>query len=288
MGAWAVGGTLVVAGCSGGSAPSASSETVAAASAPQTTDSAYAFFEATSFAGEYLVTAVNGVSFTCGRNLAATSCLVSTVDLSALNVAPEVVTALMAQITSDPDAPQLLFAGAVTGGALVVQEVWRSPAPARLSGTLLQVSHTPERALVVNRWTPTPIGQLDFSKAPLAQDCETETDAGGTECAPSLAPAETDVATPAGVLLEGWTRGDGTLHVQRYFLDVTVGLDDLGDGYSYCQEGQTLCPNGQCSDSVCKNGHGGHGMIAIYQRSDLASFDAWLVATGQLLSTDTP
>jgi hypothetical protein len=290
IGALAVGGGVVVAACGGraggGSEPGAGAEAVAQASAPATADSAFAFFAATHSRGEYRVFAVNGASFACGKET-VTSCLVSAVDLSALDVSPEIVTTLLDQIGDDATSPQLLFAGSLLEGTLAVQEVWRAPVAARLGGELLQVSHAPERALIVNQWVSTPIGALDFSGAPGAEDCETG-DGGATACEPSLIPVETDVALPAGVLLEGWTGRNGTLHVQQYFLNVTFGLDQLGDGYSYCQDGQTLCPTGQCSDLVCKNGHGGHGMVAIYQRSGVAAFDAWLIATGQLLPGDIP
>jgi hypothetical protein len=294
-GVWVVGGVLSLAAC-GGERGGTSSEAVvqessAQTAAPgQTASPAYAFFEATRAGSAYRVTAVNGAPFACGWLKAARSCFVSSINLSALDLTPSAVTGLLAGVGEDPEAPVLLFAGTVTGNALVVQEVWRAPAAARLSGTLLHVSHSPQHALVVDQWTPQWVGTLDFSRAPGVEDCEAGDD-GGTQCTVSQVPVQTDVVTEAGVLLEGWPERGGSFAVQQYFLKITIGAYQDQDGFGYCQADQTVCPNGACdTDGLCTKGHGGHGMDdqQAYIRSTNPTFDAWLVATGQLLPTDTP
>ena len=80
------------------------------------------------------------------------------------------------------------------------------------------------------------------------------------------------------------------LHVQEYFLKVSIGYDDNSDGYSYCEAGQQLCPDNKCYDldgGSCIGLHwGGRGEISVYLRSTTPSVEAWLLSTGQLLPSD--
>lgn len=279
----------MLAGCSGGSdstSPLASAESASTRTRPGASSAEpFAFFVATrSFEG-YRISAVNGAPFACGARSAASWCAVTKVDLSALDLPSADATALLDQIGQDPSSPEVLFVGSVAADALAVVEVWKAPAALPLEGTLLAVSHQPQQALVVNEWTEASVGTLDFSGAPEATYC-TYVDAG-TECAPSLLPVETDAPTPAGILVAGRMEG-GKLRVEQYFLAISVGYVQEADGYSYCKAGETVCGSGACSPSGNCLHWGGRGLPPVYVRSSVASFDAWLVTTGQLQSSELP
>jgi hypothetical protein len=282
-------GASVIAGCSS----SAPADAVVGPRAPEVsiqsrvlepTSAPYSFFVATRWSGQYRVTALNRAPFACGGDLAATSCVVPAVDLSLLQLPPDVSAQLLGRIGWDPLSPSLVFAGSIGAAGLQVQEIWRAPVAAPIFGRVFHVSHDPEHALVVNRWTTASLGTLDFSEAPRAEMCGAAD--AGAQCVMSQDPVLAGVASPTGVLLTG-SPADGTFYVEQYFLKITVGLDQDGDGYSYCREGQTVCASGSCSDSgICLH-WGGRGLIRIYARSADPSFDAWLVSTGQLSSSDS-
>ncbi len=188
---------------------------------------------------------------------------------------------------------QLLFVGQVTRGALAVTEVWRAPAPAPLAGTLLHVSHDPTQALVVNDWAPVPLGSVDLTGAPEATECFE--DDGGQLCKPTLDAVTTDVTSTAGVVVMGRFGAVGALRVTQYFLKVSTGYTQDGDGYSYCLDGQIVCPSLACLDEdagACHGLHwGGRGESPdprTYVRAASPSFSAWLLATGQASPTDQP
>ncbi len=240
----------------------------------------------------YDLTAVNGAPFGCGRQTAATSCYVSALDLSTFDLSATDAKTILAQVGRDPSAPALLFVGAVSSDALVAQEIWRAPVAAPLTGTVLQVSHQPAQALVVNDWSPSsagPFGAIDFTSAPKAEHCVLGSD-GNQACSMSYVSANTDVVATAGVVLTGRKGSDGALHVQQYFLKVSTGYDDNSDGYSYCAAGQQLCPDNKCyylDGGSCIGLHwGGRGEISVYVRSTNASVEAWLMSTGQLTPAD--
>jgi hypothetical protein len=253
----------------------------------------FAFFAATREGRGYRVVAVNGARFACGSEASATSCLVGDVDLSGLGLSSTSTRALAEQIGWRDDAPQLLFAGQMTRGALAVTEVWRAPAPAPLTGTLLHVSHDPAQALVVNDWAPVALGSVDLTSAPDASECFE--DEGGQLCKPTLDAATTDVTSTAGVIVLGRFGDGGALHVTQYFLKVSTGYTQDGDGYSYCLDGQIVCPNLTCLDDDAGGCHGlhwgGRGETPdprTYVRASSPSFSAWLLATGQVQASDGP
>ena len=240
--------------------------------------SPYAYFVATRQAGQIEIAAINGASFSCGGAAPVTSCQVASIDLSALNLTAATQLKILAQVGRDATSPTILFAGSVANDSLAVQEVWRAPAALPIDGTMLFYSQALPSALVVDQWTPVPVGTLDFAAAPQATFCDNED--GGIACAPSYLPVEEDVASPTGILMLGTTRG-GITRVSQYFLQVTFGHDQDDDGYSYCQAGQTLCGNGMCSSSgICLH-WGGRGLLKIYTGSTDPTFDQWLPSTGQ-------
>jgi hypothetical protein len=286
-------GALAFAGCSsaGQDAGGAGSESTEARQADHRSlgtgsspGNAFAFFVATTQGSEYVVSALNGGTFVCGKAQNATSCVVSSIDLSLLDLAPNDATAILREVGRDASAPAVLFAGSISAGALAVQEVWKAPSAARLTGTLIHVSHQPAQALAVDTWTPATVGALDFSDVRGATYCQVGD--AGTTCAPSLVPVETDVVSPAGVLLVGEEERGGGFRVTQYFLEISVGYDQDGDGYSYCHDGEFICSGGACSVSENCLHWGGRGLKTVYVRSTDPTFDTWLVATGQLQSGD--
>jgi hypothetical protein len=298
--AWSVAGALALVACSSDPAGSVADGLISSDGhsaidrvrfpSSASSEAAFAFFIATSEYGSYRVSAVNGAPFTCGSQESATSCRVSSIDLSVLNLDPDVATKLLRGVSRDATSPTLLFAGAVSGDTLSVEEVWKAPSAVALDGTLFHVSHDPQQALVVNAWTPSSIGTPDFSQTQETLDCN-DSD-GGAPCALSYLPVETDLASSAGVLLVGETESDrgarSLFRVRQYFMEVTVGQTQDGDGYSYCQAGEHVCPSGVCSVSGNCLHWGGRGLAKIYDRSGVETFDDWLVATGQLHADENP
>jgi hypothetical protein len=303
--AWGVAGAVVLAACSGeqdgavGAGAATTTRSVSTdsfgkkPSTPPPVVQPYAFFIASrdpSGTG-YDLAAVNGAPFECGRQTAATACYVSSIDLSVFDLASSDAKTILAQVGRDPTSPTLLFLGSVSGGALLAQEIWRAPAAVTLSGTVLQVSHAPAQALVVNSWAATSIGALDFTSASKSEYCVISDAGTGQACSQSYVPVDTDVVSSAGVILAGREGKDGTLHVQQYFLKISTGYDDNSDGYSYCAAGQQLCPDNKCyflDGGSCIGVHwGGRGEISVYVRATAPTVQSWLLSTGQLHPTDS-
>jgi hypothetical protein len=283
------GAAIAVAGCSAGN--DAASDRAETASADLSTDlrpaqvSPYAFFQATKTSGGYWVSTVNGTSVLCGSGRRGSTCFVSTIDFSILNVPAATSTAMLGLVGRDPYSPQVLFAGSVNASSLVVQEVWKAPRPVPFFGNLILVSNEPtSKALVVDTWRTTSIGTPDFSNAPGAIYCDANA-AGVFTCAPSYAMVQNDVTTAAGVILTGEDWGDGTLYVDQYFLKVSIGHDHDTGGYAYCQVGQTACENGFCTAGECTH-WGGRGMMPVYDRTTTdPSFNNWLISSGQVATS---
>jgi hypothetical protein len=301
---WVLPGTLVLGACfsaacsSGGEgAPEGSARVGTASSELRSTigsSAAFEFFTAARSGSGYVVSAVNGGTFACGSQR-ATACRVPAIDISALGLGAGDVKTILGLVGRDPSSPEVLFVGSVGSNALVVQEVWRAPAAVHLpSGSeLLLVSHqAPSQALVVNSWSPARVGALDFSAAAEAECCDAPDDGGGPPCSLSYFPVTTDVVAPTGVVLTGWTGSNGTLHVEQYFLKISTGYEQLGDGYSFCSAGDQVCTDGRCFDpdgGACNHVHwAGRGESPAYSRATSTSVESWLLATGQLQLSDLP
>ena len=233
----------------------------------------------------FVVAGANGARVPCGDGEWATACFASRIDLSPMGLSSSASRSILTEVGADTRAVKLLFVGNVENGALQVWQAWRAPEPVSTRAELFSVSHPNEQSLVINDWRSVSLGTLDFASAPGAVTCDV---VPGADCTPTLDAPTVQVHTLAGIILAGspgrGSRGS-TFAVDAYFLDLSVGVTQSGDGYSYCKEGQFLCSNFVCS-AIVNECNGTHGRIrGLLDPPTLPvdpSFMQWQLATGQL------
>jgi hypothetical protein len=256
-------------------------------SAAASIEGAYAFYYAVRAGSGFIVAGANHAPVPCGGTAPATACFVSGFDFGPMALPASASHAILKEVWSDPRAVKLLFAGRVEGEKLKVWEAWRAPVAVPTSLDLVAVSHPSEQALVLNDWHTTTLGALDFAHAPLAPTCDV---VNGQACTPTLDAPTVQVREPAGIILAGTRARRGTFRVDYYFLDVSTGVTQSGDGYSYCTEGQFLCASNQKCTAVennCSMVHGRiRGLIDYPTLPTDPTFQEWQVATGQLTASD--
>lgn len=256
-------------------------------SAAASIDDAYAFYYAVRAGSGFIVAGANHARVPCGGAALSTACFVSGIDFGPMALPATARHAILKEVWSDPRAVKLLFAGRVEAGKLVVWEAWRAPVAVPTSLELVAVSHPTEQALALNDWRTVTLGTLDFTHAPPAATCDV---VDGQACTPTLDAPTVQVRERAGIILAGTSGRRGTFRVDYYFLDVSTGVTQSGDGYSYCTEGQFLCASNQKCTAIENNCSMVHGRIrGLVDYPTLPSdptFQEWQVATGQLTADD--
>ena len=246
---------------------------------------AYGFYFAVTAGSGYIVSGVNGASVPCENGSLAAACFVSGIDFAPMNLADEASSAILEGVGSNPNVAKLIFGGKVVGGALEVWEAWRAPVAVSTSREVYGISHANEQALVVNRWSAAGLGAMDFTNSPLMVPCPPD---GG--CPATHDEAEVQAQTPVGVLVTGAPERGGDFRVDRYFLSISTGVVQTGDGYSYCTAEQSVCANTVCSNGDGCNGLHGRirGLADPPKISKDVTFQQWQLATGQLWASDLP
>ncbi|HEY2509575.1 MAG TPA: DUF6748 domain-containing protein [Polyangiaceae bacterium] len=279
---WLSAVALFSVGASASHAPGSGSRTGSPARTPTIAD-AYGFYFAVTAGSGYIVSGVNGATVPCTNGTLATACYVSGIDFGPMSLGDAASRAILKDVGSDPNVAKLIFGGKVAAGALEVWEAWRAPLAISTSRQLYGVSHDNEQALVVNQWTASSLGTMDFTSAPLMAPC-----APNSGCAATLDEAEVQAQTPVGVLVAGTPERGGQFRVDHYFLYVSTGIVQTGDGYSYCTAEQSVCYNGVCSNGDgCNALHGRiRGLADPPKISPDVTFQQWQLATGQLWASD--
>lgn len=268
-------GLAVVSASAGARRPSTSADTVE--------KDAFALFFAVASGEGYEVSGVNGTHVPCGTEGLKYGCRVKEISFAPMNITAATSAAILANVGHTPGTANVIFSGQVEDGVLSVYQTWLAPAAVPTGVELYAVSHANEQSLLVNEWAPHPLGTLDFTAAPLASDCFS------SPCTPSLTTVEGVVMTPVGVLLAGSPEPGGSFKVLHYFLAVSVGSTEGVGGYSYCDADQVVCANSYCvnTGAECLYPHG-HGPFLRPSLVLAPTFDAWQLATGQLLPGDLP
>ncbi len=258
----------------------------------------YSFFVATRAGRGYRVASLNGAPRTCPDGARSDVCRVEGIDLAPTLLGADDAAAVLDQVGGDPRRATLVFVGqlvaaASTGrracnrgaGKLVAWEVWRAPEAAPLRGSWLHVSHGAKQALVVNEWSApraSTVARIDFGRSPEMSYCSLVD--GLQTCRMSHEGVMEDAVAPAGLLVDGTLDRRGVVHVNQYFLKISVGQARLANGFWYCSAEQAACDDGDCvpSPEVCK-ANTGHGRgLLVYVRSPAEVVQPWFVQTTQL------